>query len=521
MYKKIFICCLVVISVVSCKKEPTTWSSNWSAPLVHGSLTLNDLIPAEYQTTNGDNYLSIVYSEAVYSFTIDTLVQLPDTTIEKKTAVALPSITVNPAFVYSDNYNQAYVLDQIELKRVIVRAGEVEMTIRNPWPGKVQMTFDFPKILDAGVPFNRVFFLDAGTTANPSVANEVIDMSNFDLDLTGVNGNLLNTISGNITVGSNELTDSYTITNLDSIEYDITFRDLVPDYAKGYFGSYLLSDTIGISLPFMDKISGGTVSLDSLDMNIIIKNGFNIIAQSKITLIEGINTSNMNSVPLTFPNLNTDINVNPASGGLYDYVPSEYPMVINNSNSNVLPFLENLSDSIVLGYELFVNPFGNVTAGSDEIFPGSAMELFLEAEFPVSFAANNMTLRDTFDFSFNASSTVEAENATVALNYANGFPLTASTTLYLLDDLGIVLATVTADSDILSGVYDMMTFETAPTSGIAIYTFSQAIIDLLPATKRLAFDVTFSTENSQNIKLQSSSSIDFSLNSDLQIKLNL
>jgi hypothetical protein len=521
MYKRLFILGCAIVLLLGCKKEPTSWSSNWSVPLVHGSLSLDDLIPAEYQTTNSDNYLSIVYSEPVYSFTIDTLVQLPDTTIFRKTAVAVPSLTVNPDFIYGDNYDQAYTLDQIELKRVIVKEGEVEMTIRNTWPGKTHMTFDFPKILDMGIPFNRIFYLEAGSISSPYEATELIQMNGFDLDLTGVSGNLNNTISGTITVGSNEVSASYDITNQDSIEYDITFRNLVPDYAKGYFGSYFLTDTIGISLDFMDKISGGSVDLDSLDMNIVLRNGFNLIAQSKITLLEGVNSSTMTSVPLSFPDFNTDININPASGGLYDYVPSEYPMVINNSNSNVLPFLENLSDSIVLGYELFVNPFGNITSGSDELFPGSSMELFLDAEFPVSFAANNMVLRDTFDFSFEENSTVEGETASIALNYSNGFPLTANTSLYLLDETGAVIHTITADSPILSGVYDNVTYETSPTSGVAIFTLDQSTIALLADTKKIAFDVTFSTENSGNVKLQSSSTIDFNLNSDLQIKLNL
>ena len=149
------------------------------------------------------------------------------------------------------------------------------------------------------------------------------------------------------------------------------------------------------------------------------------------------------------------------------------------------------------------------------------MELYLDAEFPVSFAANNMVLRDTFEFSFEENSTVTGETATIALNYSNGFPLTANTSLYLLDEFGNVLTTITADSPILSGVYNNITFETVPTSGVVIFSLDQSTIELLTETKSIAFDVTFSTENSGNVKIQSSSTIDFSLNSDLQIKLNL
>lgn len=521
MLKKLSYITLIIVGFTSCKKEPTSWSSNWAAPVAHGTLTLNDLIPTDNQLENSDNYLSIVYSDVVYSFSVDTLVNLPDTTFIQKTAVSLGSVTVNPDFVYGDAYNQAYELDQIELKRVIVKSGEVEMTIYNTWPGKVHCTFDFPKIFDQGVPFNRYFELEAGSMSNPFASSNLIDMAGFDIDLKGVNGDLYNTLSGDIIIGSNETVNSFTVTNTDSITYEIAFKNLVPDYAKGYFGSYTFTDTVGIKLPFMDKISGGSIQLDSLDMTITLKNGFNLIAQSKITLVEGINTEVNSAVQLGFPQLNSMVNLNPASGGLYGYTPSEYPISINNANSNVLPFLENLSDSILLGYELFINPDGNTTAGGDELFPGSSMDLYLDAEFPVSFAADQMTLKDTFSIEFAGVNTVEGETAQFNLNYSNGFPLDAIVSLEFLDINENVLTSIQGSAAILSGLYNSITYETSATDGLVQFTLDQNAILALEETENIAFQVTFSTENAANVKLQSSSSFDFKLNTDLQIKLNL
>ena len=84
----------LALFAVSCKKEKTSWNTNWNAPVVHGQLTLNDLVPAEYTTTNTDNYLSIVYNEKVFGISLDTLVQLPDTSIVEKTAFGFP-LTIN------------------------------------------------------------------------------------------------------------------------------------------------------------------------------------------------------------------------------------------------------------------------------------------------------------------------------------------------------------------------------------------------------------------------------------------
>jgi hypothetical protein len=511
---------VLFLTLVGCKKEPTQWSTDWSAPLIHGTLTLNDILPSENLTTNSENYLTVVYSNSVFSFSIDTLIDLPDTTIKRKTAINLPSIQVNPAFTYGDVYDQAYDLEQVELKRVIVRSGDIEMSIFNTWPGKTKITFNFPKILDSGFPFLEEFYMNAGSLALPNEAGEVISMKGFDMDLSGVNGNLYNTISGDITVGSNEAVSSFDVTNQDSITYEISFKDLLPEYVKGYFGSYNLSDTIAVSLPFMDKVLGGSINIDSLKLNMKILNGFNLIAQAKITKIEGINSTTNNSVDLNFPHLNTSINVNPASGGIYDYVPSEYPISINNTNSNITDFVENLSDSILLGYELLINPDGNTTAGSDEIFPGSTLDLFLDAEFPLSFASDALTLTDTFDFSYTQNSNFTGESATISLSYTNGFPLSASTQLYLLGANNEVLQSISGDSDLINGAYNQVDYSTLPYTGVVKFTLDAAILQSLGLVEKMAFTVALSSDNTANVKVQANAFIDFNLRSNLKINLS-
>jgi hypothetical protein len=182
MQKYLFFIFLVG-SLVSCKKEPTTWETDWAAPIAHGHLTLDDIIPAEYLTTNSGNYISIVYHKPVYTFTVDTIVKLPDTTIVKKSAVAVSNLTVNPGFSYMDDYDQLYQLDQIELKKVRVSAGTIECEVRCPWPGASVVTFSFPKITSNAIPFERTYNLAAGSLANPAIASEIINIAGYYIDL--------------------------------------------------------------------------------------------------------------------------------------------------------------------------------------------------------------------------------------------------------------------------------------------------------------------------------------------------
>ena len=510
----LFISC---VGLFACKKEPTTWQSDWSAPVAYGHMTINDMVPVQYTAVNTNNYLSLVYHEPVYSFSIDTLIDLPDTSIITKSAIGVPGLTVNPGFVYYDSYNQLYDLDQIELKKVMVKSGTIEVLIKCPWPGQSVVTFTFPKVTLQGVPFARTYQMAAASLADPAIAQETIDISGYFLDLTGTDGNLINTLAAEFEMGSNESTTSYGITSSDSIEFEIMFRDLVPQYAKGYFGQYYFSDTIGFSLDFMKNITGGQIDIDSLDMTITVMNGFNLVAQATISKVSGLNSKTGSIVDLNFPLLNTSLNIDPASGGFYDYAPSEYPVVINNSNSNIAPFIENMSDSVLLGYELEINPFGNITAGSDEFFPGSTFDLFLDAEFPLHFGASNVSLADTFDIDYITPEDVYPGDGEFILKYQNAFPLGAAAVFYLLDANDVVIDSITSATAITPGSYNQATYLTTTSTGEIVYILTANNLVNLDLAEKLVLNVSFSTDQSQMVRIDANSFFDFNLKSNLNV----
>ena len=505
----------------SCKKEKTTWGTSWTAPLVHGTLTLDDLIDTSYQETNGDGYLSFVINEPVYSFSVDTLIDLPDTTIIAKSAIGVPSLTVNPGFSFGDNYDQEYDLGQIELKEVLIQSGLADVNIASPWGGKSTVDFSFTGLTYLGVPLTRSYNLEAGSTESPATITDQLDLSAHLMNLTGSDGNKINTIEAALTMGSNETVDSYIITSGDSVIYEISFKDLVPSYARGYFGSYTFTDTTGIKLPFMNKILSGSIELDSIDLNMSIRNGFNLIAQAKITKVTGINTKTGSAVDMTFPLLNQSVNINPASGGYYDFTPTFYPFEINNSNSNLLAFLENLSDSIVLGYELKINPFGNTSGGHDEFFPGSTFDLFIDGEFPLSFGANAITIADTLAIDYTASTSVTLTDGVIRMSYTNGFPLTAWAYLDIIDAEGNKIGEITSDDILNSGTYDAITYATTPMTGLIEFNLDLETIEALENGANLILYVQFSTPSGDNIKITEDAFFDFNINSNLNINFAL
>ncbi len=522
MQKNLILLGLISISLIACKKEPTTWNTDWSAPIAYGHLTLDDFVPEENLETNTDGYLSLVYHESVYSFSLDTLLKIPDTTIVNTYNIGVPSFSFNPGALLPTVLDQTYDMGQMELTRVMVKSGTGTIKMQSTWPGMTHIDFNFPQVYDnSGANFARTYLLPAGSISNPSEEIELVDMAGFDMYLTGSDGSSVNTLYADFNMGSGETTDVITVSNSDTIYYIIGFEDVIPSYAKGYFGQYYLSDTIGLSLDPMKSVIAGSIDVDSIDLTLTVKNGFKLIAQTKITKVTGINSRTNNNVDLNFPLLNSTININQASGGFYGYTPSEYPIQMDNNNSNMTSFIENLPDSVDLGYELEINPFGNSSGGNDEFFPGSEMELFLDAEFPLEFSANELTIVDTLDIDYTAPTSTIPTDGTIILSYNNAFPLGATATFYMLDESGVVIDSIMSTSSILPGSYDSGTYITNPYMGNVNYELSEENVRNLDDADKIVLKVAFTTDQTQMIKIDANSFFDFNLRTNLQIQISL
>ena len=85
------------------------------------------------------------------------------------------------------------------------------------------------------------------------------------------------------------------------------------DYAQGYFGNQLLSDTISYNLPVLDKVTQGFVDFPSSNISAEINNSMKLGLASTIH-----NISNTNAFGTTLNLLNNQIGqpnyISPATG---------------------------------------------------------------------------------------------------------------------------------------------------------------------------------------------------------------
>jgi len=78
--------CLIIIALLfqNCKKEATSpsWDVGILAPIIKTTLSIDNLVNDTLTQTGPDSLISIVYNSEMYTMALDSIIELPDTTIQ-------------------------------------------------------------------------------------------------------------------------------------------------------------------------------------------------------------------------------------------------------------------------------------------------------------------------------------------------------------------------------------------------------------------------------------------------------
>jgi hypothetical protein len=435
--KKVIPLFIVFALLLSCKKEKTSWNSSHLIPLVNDTLALVNIFKDNSFTSNvaGDATLSI--DKEIVSLNPLELIKIPDTSVVQKFAISVNSLSVPPGFEFVNQAKEHIIsINGIELKRIRVKTGLVVFRVENPVPTPTTFTVQLPGVTYNGITVSKIIQAPAKTASGPGIVESQIDLSGYYMDLTGSTGGSFNRIQSVMTVKTDPSGPSVTVTKFDSTVFKAKLINLKPDYARGYFGMQTFSDTTLVNVAGLTNVVGGTLALSQADIGFSISNGFKLPLSMR--LINLSNTNNLaTTVDLAGTSVNTDIDVNEASGSWSTLVSSVLNINFNQTNSNLVPFLDNLGANIKVGYKLRTNPWGNISGGWNEIFPTSIFKVRLNTNIPLTFDINNIKLRDTFAINLkgNTDKTYISEGKFI-LKSKNGFPLNLNLVLKALNKNG-------------------------------------------------------------------------------------
>lgn len=486
------------LALVACKKKDTTWNTDWVAPAVNDTLRLTSLFNDSTLVAGASNSINVDLTRTILNIGLSDFLSIPDTTIKQNFNPTVNLNNVPPGYQFVNSIEEHEMsLDPIQLKKIHVSQGGIYVKVSNPIGTKAFFTIQLPGVTRNGVVFEKSYIVDAGTTLDPGVAEEYLDISNYDIDLRGEQGLDFNLIQSKLTIKTDPDGPAISISTSNFFRFEATFSNLIIDYAKGYFGNQLFEEVTTFDVPYFNNITEGSVTLPNTALQIIIENGMKLSLKGKITQASNTNV-NGNTVNLNSNLLNNTFYVSPATGIWNTLTPTYQQFNFDENNSNIKNYLENLGSSHQIGYQLQLNPWGNVSGGNDEVFPFSKIKLKVKAQLPLALSTNGLTLKDTFDLDLEQdNSKTHIESGIITLKATNAFPLSCDAVLYLMDSSNVILHSVVAGAQISSAL--LGTLDT--TDGLykknstVDFVLTDAILKDINKIKKVMVEARFDTPN--------------------------
>lgn len=417
------------------KREATDWDTNLLGPLFKTSLSIHQILPDSLTNINTDNTVNILYDTHFNSSGFVNTQQLPDTAIVKFFTVPFGSIFLNAGDNFLDLTEETKLnFTPLELSRVIVKTGEIEVKIINKINQPVDVTYILPKALKNGLPYTFTATIPAYNSSNGGNYSATFNLAGYDVDLRGLSGAYVNRLVTHLIANvSNTATGVAQIFSTDSLLVSLKLKSIVPYYAKGYFGQSKDTSNTNSNLTLFDRIIAGNFSLEEAKLNLDIKNGIGADIRASLLSFNSVNNKTGNTIALQHNTVAQTFNVHRATDN--PFTPSVYSFEYNKTNSNLVSLLENMPTNFTYSYATELNPFGNISNGNDFVYTDKAIDAHIRLDIPLHFSSTNLTLVDTIYLqqdSLRDHNTVKS--AVLQLIAVNSFPFDADVKFYLLDN---------------------------------------------------------------------------------------
>jgi hypothetical protein len=369
------------------------------------------------------------------------------------------------------------------IKKMIVSKGAIDIDVFSSLQDSMFITYSIPNLTKEGISFKAEVGLapaPAGGFASKSVT---INFDGYDFELNGygiessygqdLNGNAPTIDPDTVNTYVQILTARMKYTGLmvpislsDTVFMKAVIGNVTPAYIEGYMGK----DTIEIGpntidLGIFNNHLSGKLKVEDAKISVVVENGVGAEAKLQIGAINGTNPANNSTVILSGTGVTSAHNLAAATKtGSDPPINTTTTFVqLTNSNSNAADFLGNLPNN--LNYSLTARLNGDLPVPSytdvinsppNFLYDGYGVNAKLNVEVPLSMIADNLSLVDTIDFTYNGD-TKNFIKTQFTLVVENGFGFDATVNLVLMDDTGNELDTLISNGFIARGTVDPAT----------------------------------------------------------------
>ena len=410
--------------VTSCRRSPTYWNSAIDAPLAHSELTFQNIIPDSLIETDSLGLLHLVLDQDLFSFGLDSLLQIPDTEIVQQYASPFfgsVSIGPNTPLLVSPQ-NIHFDAGGAQIVEATIDSGYIEVSASSGVHSPLQIAFQIPEAKLNGNSVNVSSIIPAADNNGPGTLQQTLELHGYHVNFTGSNHDQVNTLATKLVLSTPNNGTNATISQGDSVSIHIKFVHLVPSYARGYLGmaNYSSSsETDGLN--YNHNLVSGDLHPTEAKIDLDIYNGFGVDGRIELNQLKGINYSNQDSINLNSAVIGSTININRAIDLNGSFQESDYHVEINQDNSNVIDFLDLLPEKIYYNANGEINPLGNVSNNFDFAYENSKIRAHIRADLPLKVRINSIVLSDTVPFTVDQQFSASTNQATLYLHYDNSY----------------------------------------------------------------------------------------------------
>lgn len=482
---------MIVVLVVGCRKRSTAnWDVDTVFPVVNSSLNIRNFIADTLFETDQNNLLHLRINQQLAALKLDSLVSIPDTTLELPFKYPFPFDNVlqpgTPISIPPSEFKFDFP-DGVSITTVSVRAGKLSVTFSNDLTQPLDLVFEFPTVTKNGQAFRISEIIPPG---NQSLKKSY-DLSGYVFGLRGTSNNLFNTLAHTASLSLSSTASSSAAIQMNmGATAAIDFNSIIPEYIEGYFGQQVVDiaqDTVDFS--FLNNFTASNFLLDQASMTFSVVNEFGVDFSGSIKNVTAINTRNNTSVVLSGNQLNA-INLIRASNQNGSLAPKSKIINFNNSNSNIAGFISTLPDKISYGGQVKMNPVppGNISGYKDFAFYNTGLRILADIDIPLKFSADYFELQTTSDFEFSGNSALDGYNDGAFVIYAkNGFPFEAKLQAYLYDQNGLLLDSVfvAGQNTIKAAALDAQNLVTAAVNSVLRVPVGKTTLEHLEQCKKI------------------------------------
>ena len=450
------ICSVLLLFIFfGCNREKVTWQTDWSLPLVTDTLNLYNLVNDSTLAQTNQGFYKLELNRTLLNLGINDLVKLDAIDIQHQFNTSFASLFVPPGTsVVNSIETHSIQADGAQLSKVILSAGRVHFKIYNPLATSCEFVVRLPGVSRNGVEFAETLTLPAGSIMLPTSIESDIDLSGYTIDLKGIQGTSYNQIQSQLVVTTNPAGPTVQLTSQHQFKVEAKFDGIQLNFARGYMGSKMFSGIEEMDVNYFDVVQAGNLFLpQEMQLMFLVQNGFKVPLKVMLNQLKSTNKQGGN-ISLYGPVVGSPVYISQATGSVGQYTPSLTQLNYNSTNSNLIPFMENLGNRYQAAYEIQLNPFGNTSGGWDELDETSRLRVNLLASMPLKIGLGSLQLADTFDFypviNLKKGS---IERGQLVLSASNAFPIQGELELVFMDAQHNVVTSIAGDKPIVSATF--------------------------------------------------------------------